>query len=162
MKTLDLLKNAKWKAGGMISQEVRERGTRVGFKLIDIATGKEGWLAHIRQPAGPRISKYRVNLHDLNEVGVRAIENALEVADIIIIDEVGPMELFSDKFKDSVMKSIKSEKPLLGTIHWKARDPLIDFIKASKNVKIYEVTFRNREILPRLIFETLSKWHLEE
>ncbi|UCE95738.1 MAG: NTPase [Candidatus Bathyarchaeota archaeon] len=152
-RTAEKLKVKGYKLGGMISQEIREANTRVGFEIIDYASRRKGWLAHIRQPKGPRIGKYRVNLHDLNSIGVTAILNALKHEDIVLIDEIGPMELFSDFFKDVLHKALKSSKPVLGTIHFHAQNQLIRQIKSRKDVDIIEVTLENRNDLPILIVD---------
>jgi len=144
LRTVDSLKNRGYRVGGMISREVREGGLRVGFEIMDFSTGQRGWLAHVNQPTGPKVSKYRVNLTDLNAIGVNSILNAAKNADIIIVDEIGPMELFSQAFREAVVQAIESKKPMLGTIHFRARDSLIDTIKAREDAEILEVTYENR------------------
>ncbi|MDQ1280322.1 MAG: nucleoside-triphosphatase [Thermoproteota archaeon] len=79
-------------AGGIICPEIRLGNIRLGFKIVDLISGKRGILSHISQLVCPKISKYVVNLQDLSEVGVEAINRALNEADYVIIDEVGPME----------------------------------------------------------------------
>lgn len=141
----------------MITREVRRERTRIGFEIEDLSTGRKGWLAHVNQPSGPRISKYRVNLRDLEEIGASAILNAIMQADTIVVDEIGPMELFSDSFRDSVMKAINSAKVVLGTIHYRAKGSFITSIKEREEVEIIEVTIRNREELPRAIVEKINQ-----
>ena len=147
LRAVDILKAKGYKIGGMVSREARERGVRVGFEIVDFRTGRKGWLAHVNQPTGPRVSKYRVNLSDLNTVGASSILNAMKDADIIVVDEVGPMELFSSDFKEAVMKAVESRKMMIGTIHYRARDPLINAIKAREDAEILEVTRENRRSL---------------
>lgn len=141
------------KVGGMITREVRSSGIRVGFQILDIDSGQTGWLAHIHQQKGPKIGKYVVNLSDLNQIGVKAITNAMKDQDIIAIDEIGPMELLSKEFTDAVRKTAESPKPLISVIHWKARDKLIDQIKARKDAQTYVITAENRDILPQTVIE---------
>ena len=141
------------KVGGMITREVRSSGIRVGFQILDIDSGQTGWLAHIHQQTGPKIGKYGVNLSDLNQIGVKAITNAMKDQDIIAIDEIGPMELLSEEFTDAVRKTAESQKPLISVIHWKARDKLIDQIKARKDAQTYVITAENRDILPQTVIE---------
>ena len=144
LRAVDNLKNRGYMVGGMISHEVREGGLRVGFEIVDFSTGQRGWLAHVNQPTGPQVSKYRVNLTDLNAIGVNSILSAIKNADIIIVDEIGPMELFSQAFREAVVQAIESKKPMLGTIHFRARDSLIDTIKVREDAEILEVTYENR------------------
>jgi nucleoside-triphosphatase len=154
-EVMDIAKRAGYKVGGVLCPELRVKGKRVGFEVVDIATNSRGILAHVKQSTGPQISRYKVNLEDLNRVGVKAILKALEEADLVIIDEVGPMELFSAEFRKAVIEAVKSPKPVLGVVHWKSRHPLVGFLR--KEVKILEVTPDNRGRLGRRIAEELVK-----
>ena len=142
-----------FKIGGMITREVREGGSRIGFEIEDLSSRCKGWLARINQPSGPRISKYRVNLKDLREIGARAIQDAVLQADVIVIDEIGPMELFSQPFRNSVMEAVRSEKAMLGTVHYRVRDRFVENIKKRSDVEVIEVTSDNRDRLPYLVAE---------
>jgi len=144
--------------GGMVSREVREGGLRVGFEIMDFSTGQRGWLAHVNQPTGPQVSRYRVNLTDLNAIGVNSILNAVNNADIIIVDEIGPMELFSQAFREAVAQAIESKKPMLGTIHFRVRDSLIDDIKKREDAEILEVTYENRTHLHAQIVDKVVQF----
>lgn len=155
LNAIEILKKRGYKVGGMISREVRERGVRVGFEIIDIYTGQHGWLAHVNQPEGPQVSKYRVNLDDLRMTGANSILKAVEEANAVAIDEIGPMELFSPAFKEAVVQALKSNKPILGTIHHKAQDILINTIKKRKDAEILEVTHRNRNTLHNVIIDKI-------
>jgi len=155
LKTIETLKKRRYKVGGMISREVRERGVRIGFEIIDIHTRQQGWLAHVNQPKGPQVSKYRVNLDKLKTIGANSILNAIKQTDIIAIDEIGPMELFSPAFKEAVFQALESNKPLLGTIHHKAQDGLINTIKTREDTEIIEVTYKNRNTLHNLIIDKI-------
>jgi len=151
-----------FKVGGMITREVRKGGIRIGFQIEDLTTGRLGWLAHIDQAHGPRIGRYRVNQSDLEEVGVKAILEATIRANAIAIDEIGPMELTSESFKDSVTKALESGKVLLGTIHLRVRDPLIEAVEKRSDVEIREVTVENRDELPKLIVQKIADMLNEE
>jgi len=158
LRAVDNLKNRGYMVGGMISREVREGGFRVGFEIMDFSTGQRGWLAHVNQPTGPQVSKYRVNLVDLNAIGVNSILNAVKNADVIIVDEIGPMELFSQAFREAVVQAIESKKPTLGTIHFRVRDNLIDAIKTREDAEILEVTYENRRQLHTQIVDKVVQF----
>jgi len=153
LKTIEALKARGYGVGGMVSSEVRACGARVGFEISDLSSGRRGWLAHVNQKCGPRIGKYRVNLKDLDSIGADAIVKAVENFDIIAIDEIGPMELYSEKFKQAVKKAVTSGKLVIGTVHLKARDKLIDEIKAREDAEIYRVTYENRGNLHEILIE---------
>lgn len=144
LKVVDALKARGYSVGGMISREVRSSGERVGFEILDLSSNKRGWLAHVNQPDGPRVGKYRVNLNDLEGIGVNAILKAVEECDVVAIDEIGPMELFSERFKEAVKRAVESGKLVIGVIHWKARDRLMEEVKKREDGGIIEVTLENR------------------
>lgn len=151
-----------FKVGGMITREVRKGGIRIGFQIEDLMTGRVGWLAHVDQARGPRIGKYRINQGDLEEVGVKAILKATMEANVIAIDEIGPMELTSKSFKDSVIKVLESGKVLLATVHYRIRDPLVEAVEKRKDVEITEVTVDHRDELPKIIVQKVASMLNEE
>jgi len=151
------LKNRDYDVGGMICREVREGGLRVGFEIMDLSTGQRGWLAHVNQSTGPKIGKYRVNLTDLDVIGAGSILDALQNADILAVDEIGPMELLSPAFSNALLKAVESSKPLLGTIHYRLSNSLVDSIKMREDTEILKVTYENRENLQNLIVDKISE-----
>jgi len=155
LKVIELLEKEKFNIGGMISQEVRENGVRTGFKIIDIKTGQEGMLASIYQKDGPRIGKYRVNLKDLENIGVKSISNALESVDLIVVDEIGPMEFFSTNFIEVVKQIAIKRKPMFGTVHSRSRHPIILFLE--NRAQIVSITLNNREMLVKSVMPILRK-----
>jgi len=151
-KTVDALKAKGFSIGGMISREVRESNVRVGFEILDLTNGKHGWLAHVNG-LGPQVGKYHVNLDDLDHIGTIAITQALEKSGAIAIDEIGPMELYSQKFKQAVTQALESKKLVLIVVHGKAKDPLVTQVKRRVDAEIFNVTFSNREKLPDLLIK---------
>ena len=144
-KTLDALKAEGYTVGGMLSREVREGGARVGFELLDINSGRCGWLAHVNQKTGPQIGRYHVNIKDLNSIGAQAIFAAAENCDVVAIDEVGPMELFSARFKEAAWKALESRKLVVAVIHWKKQDRLIREAREREDAELIVITVKNRE-----------------
>ena len=144
---VDALKAKGISVGGMISREAREGNVRVGFEIIDLTNGKHGWLAHVNQKSGPQVGKYHVNLGDLEQIGAKAIAEALVKCDVVAVDEIGPMELFSQKFKQAVKQALESRKLVLAVVHAKARDPLINEAKRREDAEIFTVSLANRVML---------------
>jgi nucleoside-triphosphatase len=153
LRTVESLRAKGYTVGGMLSREARIGGVRVGFEILDLRIGRKGWLAQVTQKQGPQVGKYRVNLADLEGVGVEAIMNAVANSDVIAIDEVGPMELYSHKFKEATVKAAESSKLVLGVVHWKAADSLITEIRGRDDVEVHLVTMENREDLHLLVLE---------
>jgi nucleoside-triphosphatase len=149
-KTVDALKAKGFSVGVMISREVMEGNVRVGFEILNLTNNKRGWLAHVNG-LGPQLGKYHVNLDDLDNIGTTAITQALEKSGAIAIDEIGPMELYSQKFKQAVTRVLESKKLVLTVVHGKAKDPLVTQVKRRVDAEIFNVTFSNREKLPDIL-----------
>jgi nucleoside-triphosphatase len=147
LRVVESLKARGYSVGGMVSREVRSGGARVGFEVLDLDSNRRGWLAHVNQPSGPQVGKYRVNLGDLNSIGAEAIMKAVDKCNVIVIDEIGPMELFSEKFREAVRRAVECGKVVVGVVHWKARDRLIEEVKKREDAEIIEVTSENRSKL---------------
>ena len=147
LRVVESLKANDYAVGGMLSREVRSSGVRVGFEVLDLGGSGRGWLAHVNQLSGPQVGKYRVNLEDLNRIGAEAIMKAVEKCDVIAIDEVGPMELFSERFREAVKRAVECGKVVVGVVHWKAKNRLIEEVKAREDTEIITVTRENRDKL---------------
>ena len=128
----------KGKAGGFYTEEIRVQGTRLGFKLITL-DGQEAVLAHVDFQSRYRVGKYGVDVDALERVGVPALAEAIKQRDVIVIDEIGRMELFSNRFREVVLEAIQSGKRVLGTIML-APHPWADDIKRQPQVRLVEVT----------------------
>ncbi len=152
----EILKELDLKSfGGFFTEEIREKGERVGFKIVTL-NGKEGILAHKDLKSNFKVSKYGVNIKDLEEIGVKAILEAQKEGKIIVVDEIGKMELFSEKFKRAIENILNSENKVLGTIMLK-ENPFCDSIKKRKNVKVFHLTRENKEIIKKEILSFLRR-----
>lgn len=157
LKVAEALKAKGINVGGMISRDVRTSGSRVGFEVTDLSSGNKGWLASVHQERGPQVGKYRVDIDDLNDVGVKAILDACEKLDAVVVDEIGPMELFSEKFREAVKKAVESKMLVVSAIHWKMGGELIDSIKKREDAEIHILTSENRDhVLEEIIREALD------
>lgn len=153
LRVVESLKAKGYSVGGMVSREARSGEVRVGFEISDLGGSRRGWLAHVNQHSGPQVGKYRVNLEDLNSIGAEAIMEAVQDCDVIAIDEVGPMELFSEKFKEAVKRAVECGKLVVAVVHWKAKDRLIEEVKNREDTEIIVVTYENRDNLHEAIIE---------
>jgi nucleoside-triphosphatase len=153
VRVVEKLKLKGFRVGGMISREVRSSGNRVGFEILSLAENQRGWLAQVNQKEGPQVGKYRVNLIDLDRVGVAAIAEAVDVCEVIAVDEIGPMELFSDSFKETVTRAFQSKKLVIATVHWRERGFLTSVLNKINDVQWFEVSTDNREKLHELILK---------
>ncbi len=156
-KVISILEENGYEAGGIFCPDIRENGNRKGFKIVDILTGNSKILAHVDRSEGPRVGKYRVNVENVDDMSRSAISRALKECDIVAIDEIAPMEVYSEVFRNVVDECLESEKPLLAAIHKRSTTGFIGKVKDSSDSKIYEVRRDNRGELPRKISNLILK-----
>ncbi|MDY6835677.1 MAG: NTPase [Chloroflexota bacterium] len=141
-----------FKAGGFYTQEIREHGTRLGFEIITL-DGQRVILAHMGFASPYRVGKYGVDIQNLNNVGVAALRKAIEDSDVVVVDEVGKMELFSDAFRSAVLEAAASGKKVIGTIML-ASHPWADEIKRTPNITVLNLTKTNNA----QVLQNILKW----
>lgn len=129
--------------GGFYTEEIREGGARTGFRLTTL-DGRQGILAHVNIRGTPRISKYGVDLTTLDDIGTDSIRHAIEENDVVIIDEIGPMEILSTRFRETVIEILSSNVLALGTIV-KRRTDFTDAVKGHSSVLVIEITRANHD-----------------
>ena len=149
-----ITKQFSCKIGGFYTHEMRENGKRTGFYITDF-DGNQMIMASERLDSPYRANKYGVNIDAFKKVGIPAMERALKNADLIVIDEIGRMEMFSPKFCDMLRKVFDSEKPLLATIK-RVDCELTKELKKRKDVIIFVVTVNNRDKISNEITKELT------
>jgi nucleoside-triphosphatase len=140
-------------AGGFYTEEIRRGGRREGFALITL-DGRTATMASVRSPSRHRVSKYGVDLEAIDGVGAPAIERATATAALVVIDEIGKMELFSNRFRQAVLAALESGKPILGSIML-APHPWADAVKARPEVEVILLTEANRSQVESDLLTTL-------
>jgi nucleoside-triphosphatase THEP1 len=140
--------------GGFYTREMQScTGERVGFEIMTL-DGESDCLA--TKQADLNFSNqilfgdYRVNLDAIDLTGVPALLVALKKRKTICIDEIGPMEIFSEIFQHTILRIINSDANIIGTIVERPYQ-FADTVKAHPGVTIVPVTLENRNSLPGYI-----------
>ncbi len=121
-----------------------------GFKITDIQTGSEALIAAVGE-GGALIP----HPHVFEDIGVKAIRRALASEELIVMDELGFLELGAAKFQEAVVATLQSPQPVLGVLK-KARNSFLDMICEMDGVEVIEVREDNRDRLPGEIAERLD------
>ena len=130
------------KAGGFFTEEFRKGGKRIGFHIITSPEGKKGLLSQKGLPSPFRVGRYGVNVDVLEELGCKAILQALDTKNIIIVDEIGKMELFSEKFRTTLIDALNSPNKVLATI-MERPNAFADSIKKRPDVALVSLKREN-------------------
>jgi len=100
---------------GFITPEIRVDDARQGFKIIDLASKREEILASLNIKHGPSVSRYRVNVEGIDAIMGKFLES-YESSECVIIDEIGMMEFYSKKFRETVRMVLNSDKKVIATL----------------------------------------------
>ncbi|MBN1351902.1 NTPase [candidate division KSB1 bacterium] len=150
------LESCSLQAGGFYTQELREHGHRTGFEIISLA-GQKAVMAHINMKSRYKVGKYGVDKSEIERIAIKSIFDALDDDDIIIIDEIGKMELLSDRFKQAVLTALDSPKHVLGTIML-SQSAFTQTIKKSPHIELLIVTESNREQIFQQALSIVQQW----
>ncbi|MGB9811621.1 MAG: NTPase [Dictyoglomus turgidum] len=130
---------------GFITEEVRENRFRIGFDLITLGDNQRLNFASIYKETPYKFGKYFLDIAALENVMDRIF--CIE-AEVYIIDEIGKMEFFSERFKEKIHKIMENDKlNIVSSLHR-------DFVKEFKKYgKVYYLTQDNRD----LVFEEVKQ-----
>jgi nucleoside-triphosphatase len=146
-----------FKIEGLTTREVREGGARTGFMITDLSSGQEGWLAKKDLGTGPRVGSYIVVSDDLEKIGVAALERSINgPADLVIVDEIGPMEMTSASFRNSISKVLIGRKTVIATVKFGSRYPEVE--NTRRRSLQWEITKENRESIYRRTLRQVDEW----
>jgi nucleoside-triphosphatase len=129
---------------GFYTAEIREEGMRKGFELVDLEE-KRGVLSHVDIKSPYRVGRYKVDVSGFEDFldGISFFDPS---SHIVMVDEIGKMECLSDKFERILKRVLNSEKWVIATIALKGSG-LITEVKKRQDVKLFEITQSNRNVL---------------
>lgn len=141
MKIIDTLNCGK--VAGFYTQEIRQNNIRKGFgwRRLD---GAEGILAHVDIKGSFKVGKYGVDVAGFEEAVVPVLDAGRTDVELFVIDEIGKMECFSEKFVAAVRRLFASEKPVLATVAQKGAG-LISEVKKYPSIQIFNLTRSDRD-----------------
>lgn len=152
LRCVERLRGLGFTVGGIATPEIRSRGRRVGFSVVDLATGLRGRLAGVEVSSSFRVGRYGVNLSEFESVALPALDYARESCDVICIDEIGRMELFSKCFKRRVEELIKGPKPMVSVLHR-------NYVKVYGGWgTLFHISHENRERLPHVVVSGIEEY----
>jgi nucleoside-triphosphatase len=103
------------RAGGAVLVPFSQFHTGVGYK-VKTHLGREGMIAHVTGASLYRAGKYKVNVDDVDLVVVPAIRDALQTREVVLIDEIGKIMLFSERFRQAVLEAFDSDKHVVASV----------------------------------------------
>jgi molybdopterin-guanine dinucleotide biosynthesis protein A len=103
--------------GGILSPAIEKQGQRVGSNALDLLTGQEVPFARVSRyrsfQGGEKIGDYTISRKGIS-FACRAIKRAVEDrCDLVVIDEVGPLELTGKGLMSAVELALASAVNIL-------------------------------------------------
>ena len=159
IKIMEYLEENGYTLEGMITKPILKHKKRIGFYVEDWQTKEKEVFAHLDFDSKEKVGMYGVDIGALERVGVPAVEKAItdEEVNVIIIDEIGKMEMLSERFCEVVIEALDSDKPIIVTLHKKSRTPLLQDVRRRDDIRILEVTDVNKNLLPYKIQKILAE-----
>jgi nucleoside-triphosphatase len=151
-RLVGLLRDAGVPVGGFVTHEIRVRGRREGF-AVEAISGDRGVLAHVDLPGPPRVGRYGVDLRAFERIALPTLA-APEPGVVVVVDELGKMELASAAFRDVVSVLWDRDVAVLATVQLH-RHPLTDALKRRRGVQVLRVTEQTRDALPERLVARL-------
>ncbi len=156
LRIIQLLEQEGIKVGGVVTEPIVEKSRRTGFRLVDWLSKENQVFAHESIKSRVRSGRFGVNVQALDDLGTRALAGARENADVIVIDEVGKMEVDSDAFTQAIVDTLDSSKSIVMTLHKKSRNPLLQDIRRRDELRLLEVTPVNKNLLAFKVVHLLT------
>ncbi|MCE4627610.1 MAG: nucleoside-triphosphatase [Desulfurococcales archaeon] len=143
------LKSLGCTVDGVYAPEVRIRGRRVGFKLCTLSGDKCWMLAHVECSSRFRVGRYGVCVDEASGAAEYLLR-AAQSSDIIVIDEIGPMELAVPSLREAIQVIVLKGRPMIAVIHrrLKHKDPEL-YAALERLGPILWVSRENREAIRR-------------
>ncbi|HXG10935.1 MAG TPA: nucleoside-triphosphatase [Gemmataceae bacterium] len=152
LRLVDLLRDLR--LAGFYTQERRERGQRVGFEAVGLASDLRAVLAHIKSRSHVRVGRYGVEPTRLEPLVRAELERPSDEVDAFIIDEIGKMELHCAPFVRTVRGLLDGPTPVIATVALKGGGFIAE-AKARPDVLVVPVGVENRDSLPALLVDWL-------
>lgn len=153
-RLVDLLREEGYPLRGFTTEEIRDGSRRIGF-AVESVLGQRATLAHVDLPGPPRVGKYGVDLPAFEKLVLPVLRRP-KVGGVVVIDELGKMELASARFREVVTALLEREVSIVATVHV-YRHPYTEALKARPSVEVIRVNSGNRDDLPGQLLERLSE-----
>jgi nucleoside-triphosphatase len=138
---------------GFFTQEIRKNGQRIGFEAVGLK-GNRSILAHVGSSSDYRVGRYGVEIEQFEALITEEFDDSNEEVRAFVIDEVGKMESFSQRFMQTVRYLLDGSRPVLATVALKGAGFIAE-VRSRGDNRLIVVSPKNRNELPDKIASEL-------
>lgn len=154
-RTVSRLRDDGLDLAGIVCPEVREDGERVGFGIADLEGDRRATMAHVDFADGPHVGAYRVDVAAIDRLVADVLAPGIGVVDCLVIDEIAPMQLESDRFVAATREALDAPTPVLAAVASGSRGGFVEEVRARSDVETFVIDSGTRETVPRRLREWL-------
>ena len=133
---------------GILTDEARSGNERTGFKIRSLMSGREGWLASKVAGPGPKIGSYTVNISELESIGATSLQNAARGdASLVLVDEIGPMEMTSPFFRRALSEVLAGRKTTVASVKYGSHYDEVEHATKMEGTRVVLMSRGNRDSL---------------
>ena len=153
VKLIEYFSDYNYTIHGFLTPEVQKDGNRIGFDIENINTRERGKLARIgNYNTRYKLGRYYIFIEEFENFISKLEDVVFQDRDLIIIDEIGKMELFSRKFQNLINELFHSDIKIIATIGQKIQHPLKDSLLKIPDIVVFSLSRQNQqEIFERII-----------
>ncbi|MFX1391756.1 MAG: nucleoside-triphosphatase [Promethearchaeota archaeon] len=129
---------------GFLTPEIRKNGNRIGFNIVDVFSKNIFSLARVGNfKSRYKVGKYYVFIEEFEKYLNNYLDLQEKSFDLIVIDEIGKMELLSSIFQAFIKKIFLSNNSILATIGLKLHHPLKNYLLNLPSVQLLNLNRQN-------------------
>jgi nucleoside-triphosphatase len=141
-----------WRLGGFLTEEIRERGERRGFRALTF-DGRARDLARADWRLPARVGRYGVDVAVMDALADEL--DSRRAVDAWLVDEIGKMECLSRRFVSALRALLDGPTPIVATIALRGSGFIAE-VKRHPRAEVWTVSSATRDTLPGAIVEWLS------
>ncbi len=154
---IEYFSKQKFTVYGFLTPEVREHGNRIGFDAVDIYSGEKSPLARVGHfNTKFRLGKYNIFIDQFDRLLEKSLNLDGKTVDLVVIDEIGKMELFSEIFQDLIRKIFNNNITIIATIGLNLRHPLKNYLLNIPSVLLMNLNRQNSQFIFKKVISVIS------
>jgi len=155
-RLLDYYRKQNYIIYGFLTPEIIRGNKRIGFNIFNLSNNKTYKFARKgNYKTDLKLGNYSIFLESFKRLIEELKKLNYNSSDILILDEIGKMELYSKDFENFLYKIFTKEINIIASIGEKLHHPVKQFILNNTNVITFHLNLQNQEEIFDKVIEIL-------